>query len=109
MRDTIKHGDIIENKFLRILFYILGWAFLITGIIGIVVPFLPGVLFMLIAAYFFARSSKRFHSWLLTNRFFGHHVTAFAHGAKMPLRAKIMTAVLITVSVGVGLYFRFMK
>jgi uncharacterized protein (TIGR00251 family) len=38
------------------------------GIIGILVPVLPTTPFLLLAAACYARSSERFHSWLLNNR-----------------------------------------
>lgn len=41
------------------------------AVVGIVVPLLPTVPFLLLAAFFFARSSSRLHNWLMTHRTFG--------------------------------------
>ncbi|WP_420585541.1 YbaN family protein [Ruegeria sp.] len=41
------------------------------AMIGVVLPLLPTVPFLLLAAFFFARSSSRLHNWLVTHRTFG--------------------------------------
>lgn len=51
-------------------FLIVGLCALVLGLIGIVVPLLPTVPFILLAAYSFARSSQRLHNWLMTHPWF---------------------------------------
>ncbi|WP_019220854.1 YbaN family protein [Bartonella senegalensis] len=56
---------------LRICTSIVGWVMIILGVIGIVLPIMPTVPFLLIASWCFARSSPRFHHWLNNHRVFG--------------------------------------
>ena len=56
---------------LRWAWWLLAWASLALGVVGIVVPGLPTVPFVLLSAYAAARGSKRLHAWLLAHRRFG--------------------------------------
>jgi uncharacterized membrane protein YbaN (DUF454 family) len=48
-----------------------GFLFLGLGFIGIFLPLLPTTPFVLLAAGCFAKSSEKWHNWLLANRVFG--------------------------------------
>jgi uncharacterized protein len=72
----------------RILYLLLGWFSLISGIIGIFLPLLPTTPFVLLAAWCFSKSSKRFHSWLLNHKFFGPIVHDWQSSDGIPRRAR---------------------
>ncbi len=62
--------------------WLLAYASLGLGIIGIVVPGLPTVPFVLLSAFAAARGSQRLHDWLLAHRQFGPMIRDWqAHGA----------------------------
>ena len=63
------------------------------GILGIFVPVLPTTPFLLLAAFFYARSSERFHQWLLGNQWFGQYIKNYQQGRGIALRDKIITLV----------------
>ena len=68
------------------------------GIIGIFVPLLPTTPFLLLAAACFSRSSKLFHTWLLTHKRLGPMVSGYLDGAGIPARAKMISIAMIWLS-----------
>jgi uncharacterized membrane protein YbaN (DUF454 family) len=58
----------------RHLYLAAGLASLALGGIGIILPLLPTVPFMILAAFCFANSSPRLESWLVEHHVFGGHV-----------------------------------
>ena len=61
----------------RLLYLLLGFASVALGAAGIVLPLLPTVPFMLLAAFCFARSSPRLEAWIVENPRFGPHIKAW--------------------------------
>ena len=63
-----------RGTWIRILLIIAGTFFVGIGIVGIFVPVLPTTPFLLLAAACYERSSQRFYSWLLNNKWFGNYI-----------------------------------
>jgi uncharacterized protein len=72
----------------RLLWIVLGFASLLLGGIGIFLPLLPTVPFVLLAAACFSRGSARWERWLLTHPRFGPWVQDWRISRAVPLRAK---------------------
>jgi uncharacterized membrane protein YbaN (DUF454 family) len=68
----------------RLTLIIFGWLCVVLGVIGIFLPIMPTTPFILLAAWCFARSSERFHQWLLNNRFFGQMIKDWEAGKGIP-------------------------
>jgi len=56
---------------MRYVWATLGLISVAIGLVGVVLPLVPTVPLMLLAAFFFARSSERLHNWLITHPTFG--------------------------------------
>jgi uncharacterized membrane protein YbaN (DUF454 family) len=66
---------------MRPVLFLVGWCFFGLGAVGIVVPGLPTVPFMLVALWLFSKSSRRFHDWLYGHSMFGPPLQQWhAHG-----------------------------
>lgn len=66
-----------------------GFLCLAVGVAGIILPGLPGTVFLLIALWAFSRSSHRLHLWLYTHPRFGAGLRAWHRHRVIPTRAKI--------------------
>jgi len=84
---------------------IFGSLCVVLGVIGIIVPILPTTPFLLLAAYFFAKSSQRFLDWLLTNRLFGCYIDNYRSGRGIPLLQKVLTITSLWLTIGVSALF----
>ena len=76
------------SAFSRRLYVATGWICVGLGLVGALVPLLPTTVFLLIAAWAFARSSPRWHRWLHEHPRFGGTIRAWEEHRAMPLRAK---------------------
>jgi len=82
----------------RIVYAVLGWVFVIIGIIGAFLPLLPTTPFLILAAACWARSSPRWRARLLATPGFGPAIQEWEESRTIPLRAKLMAIGMITVS-----------
>lgn len=92
---------------IRALWLLLGGTAFALGAVGIFLPLLPTVPFLLLAAFAFAKSSERLHGWLLSHRIFGPPIEdwqnrgAIRRKAKWMATASILATFLITLALGV--------
>lgn len=96
-------AQIMSNPVGRAVYIVLGFLCLGLGIAGYIVPLLPGTVFLLLATYFFFRSSERMYNWVLNNRQFGHVIRAYRAGYGIPRRIKAYAVALIVISMGLSI------
>jgi uncharacterized membrane protein YbaN (DUF454 family) len=68
------------------------------AVVGTVLPFVPTVPLVLLAGFFFSRSSERFDRWLVEHRVFGPIIRDWRAGLGFTVRAKVLAAFAIIVS-----------
>lgn len=74
---------------MKIVFISLGWIFAAVGLVGTFVPILPTTPFLLLAAFFFARGSKKFHDRLINSGFYRNHIESTITDGQMARKTKI--------------------
>ena len=74
---------------MRLIWMTVGFVCLGLGAIGAVLPLLPTTPFVLVSAFCFARSSPRFHAWLINHRAFGPAIRAWNEERAIGRKAKI--------------------
>jgi len=82
----------------RRVYIALGFAFVAIGIVGIVLPVLPTTPFMLLALWSFARSSQRFHDWLLNHPRFGPSLQRWNDHGVIPAKTKLSAVAIMSLS-----------
>ncbi len=80
------------------IFFVAGSIFLIIGFDRSVTPILPTTPFVLLAVACFARSSERFHHWIIEQSKLGPPVKAWQARGAIGRRAKIVASVLILIN-----------
>ncbi|MBP2170182.1 uncharacterized membrane protein YbaN (DUF454 family) [Erwinia toletana] len=88
----------------RILLLVVGWLAIALGTLGVVLPLLPTTPFILLAAWCFARSSPRFHHWLLYRSWFGSYIRHWQQHRALPPKAKGRAIVFIIITFAVSLW-----
>lgn len=78
-------------KFKKLILIFIGLVCLGLGIVGYVIPGMPGTIFLIISATLFVRSSDRLYKFVVENKLFGSQVKKFLETGEIPLRAKVMS------------------
>lgn len=73
----------------RIIFMSIGSMFLAFGVIGIFLPVIPTTPFLLLAAFFYFRSSKRMYHWLINHKILGAYIYCYLTYKAIPIKTKI--------------------
>ncbi|WP_159567090.1 DUF454 family protein [Budvicia diplopodorum] len=88
----------------KILLLILGWLAMGLACLGAVLPILPTTPFLLLAAWCFARSSPRFHHWLLYRSWFGSYLHHWQTYRGLPPGAKWKAIMIVLVTFSFSLW-----
>jgi uncharacterized protein len=90
---------------IRWIWILLGSIFVVAGFVGLFLPIVPTVPFLLMALYCFSKGSKKLHHWLLNHPKFGPLIRAWnEHGVIRP-RSKVLATLTILISFSFPVFF----
>ena len=90
---------ILQNHLL----VILGWLFIVLGVIGAMLPILPTTPFLIVALALFAKSSPRFHQMLLDNAWFGPILKQWEDKKTLSRKTKYKAILLIIITFSISI------
>lgn len=82
-----------------------GFASVILAVLGIFLPVLPTVPFLLLALACFARSSEKLHAWLIDHNRLGPLVRPYLENEGLPRGVKAKAIGLVWLSIGISVLF----
>lgn len=93
-----------DNNLKKYIFIILGSLFLTLGIIGIFLPVLPTTPFLLLTSFFYLKSSKRLHNWLINHKVFGEYIYNYITYKGVKKKDKIKSLILLYLTLSISFY-----
>lgn len=83
----------------------LGIISVALGTAGIVLPLLPTTPFLLLSVYLFAKSSPRWHDWLVNHKYLGPYIHAWRNKTGLTLAQKLRIGLSFTLVMAISIYF----
>jgi uncharacterized membrane protein YbaN (DUF454 family) len=93
----------MRTKIKHIFLIILGWLFILLGVIGAMLPLLPTTPFLILALACFAESSPRFHRMLLNNQWFGPTLAQWEQTKTIRRQIKHKVMLLMTITFAISI------
>lgn len=93
----------------KMVWLIVGCVGLGLGAIGTVLPVLPTFPFLMLAAFCFAKSSKKLHTWFTGTRLYKENLESYMQGKGMTRAAKRRVMTTVTLLMGFGLIMMLLK
>lgn len=93
----------------KILWVILGCIGVGLGAVGAVLPLLPAFPFLLLAAFSFAKSSQRLHTWFINTKLYKKNLESYVQGRGMTWATKRRVMITVTLLMGFGFTMMLLK
>ena len=82
----------------------LGLINVALGIVGAFLPVMPTTVFLIIAAWCFAKGSPKLHNWLMSHQRFGPPLRNWQDHGAIPRRTKILAISMIAASFAITVF-----
>jgi uncharacterized protein len=89
----------------RGLWIFFGFLFTGLGIMGSILPMMPGLVFLLIATFCFAKGSKKFLRLLISNKYVGQQILDFKKGRGMTMKTKLVAIFMMLTSMIISAFY----
>ena len=96
-------------KIKKILWICLGCIGVGLGAVGAVVPMLPAFPFLLLAAFSFARSSEKLHTWFINTKLYKDNLEDYVAGRGMTVKTKVRIMITVTLLMSIGFIMMGLK
>ncbi len=96
-------------RFKKIVYIVLGCLGLALGTVGVIFPVLPTVPFYMLAAFAFAKSSNRLHTWFVGTKLYKKNLESYVAGKGMTWATKIRIMVTVTLLMAFGFTMMMIK
>lgn len=82
----------------------MGVGFLAMGLgaVGVVLPILPTVPFLLLAMFCFAKSSEKLHRWFMNTKLYKNHLATYVKKEGMTVKTKLGIIIPLTILMAIG-------
>lgn len=79
-----------------------GFVSLGFGMIGVVIPLLPTVPFLMLSAWCFARGSKKVNDWFKKTKIYKTYLESYVKGEGMSIKTKVSIMAMVTLLLSIG-------
>lgn len=93
----------------KVFWMVLGFAGLVLGAVGAVLPILPTVPFLLLAAFSFGKSSRRLHEWFIGTKLYKRNLESYVKGQGMTGKTKRKILLTVTLLMAFGFIMMLRK
>ncbi len=88
----------------KIIYLSIGFIGLGIGAIGVVVPLLPSLPFLLMAAFGFGKSSEKLDKWFKSTKLYKDNLESYTKGQGMTIKTKIRIILTVTILMSIGFF-----
>ncbi|MGP1577584.1 MAG: YbaN family protein [Treponema sp.] len=92
-------------RIVQSIFIIIGFVFVVLGVLGVFLPILPTTPFLLAALFCFTKGSQRVQRWFMATELYKKHVKEFNETRSMTLKNKILILAFASIMLLAGFYF----
>lgn len=94
-----------RNKFVKLIYIIIGCISLGLGVLGVILPILPTTPFLLLTSFCFVRGSTRFNNWFLGTKLYKNHLENFVKYRVMSIQGELALLSLVSLMLLLTMYF----